>query len=135
METEATTARNPRILLWSSGNLRKTRQRLETNARGPPNKRTSVRKSMFAQGREVRNGCINRPTSAEDFQLPIPPATKPTMEEAFRMGLRSSQFVLCSNKEPCSYGPGPNIRLAHFLTFIKRKQSLRVERSYWPSFS
>jgi hypothetical protein len=93
METEPTTARNPRILPCSSVNLRKVRQRLETNARGPPNKTRSVTKSMFAQGIGVRNVGISRAMSAEDFQLPNPPATKPIVEDAFRRGLSSSQVV------------------------------------------
>ncbi|HEX9197315.1 MAG TPA: hypothetical protein VF906_05925 [Candidatus Bathyarchaeia archaeon] len=82
----------------SSVNLRKTRQRLETSARGPPNKRSSVEKSMFAQGTEVGNVGISKLTSARVFQLPIPPAIKPSMEDAFRSGLSSSQLDLGSNE-------------------------------------
>ena len=50
MDMEPTTERNPRILFCSSVNLRRTRNRLETNARGPPKKRSNVRNSILSQG-------------------------------------------------------------------------------------
>ena len=50
METEPIRERNPRISFWSSVSFRKMRQRLETNARGPPNNRKNVKNIMLAQG-------------------------------------------------------------------------------------
>jgi len=82
----------------SSVNLRKMRQRLETSARGPPNKRSSVEKSMFAQGTGVGNVGISKLTSARVFQLPTPPITKPRMDDAFRRGLSSSHRDLNSKE-------------------------------------
>jgi len=46
MEKEPIAERNPRILFWSSVNLRKIRQRLDTNAAGPPNRRSPIMMTM-----------------------------------------------------------------------------------------
>src|SRR3989441_13329589 len=75
----------------SSVNLRNTRHKLETNARGPPNRRNIMKKTTPAQGSGEMNVYIIRLMSEKLFQLPIPPTIKPTREDAFTSGVSSSQ--------------------------------------------
>src|SRR5207253_5417275 len=99
IETEPNKERKPRMSFCSSVNLRNTRHKLETNARGPPNRKNIMKKTTPAQGSGERNVYIIRLMSGKLFQLPIPPTIKPTMEDAFTSGVSSSQCDLGSNEE------------------------------------
>src|SRR5438034_11782218 len=99
MEAEPNKERKPRTSFCSSVDLRNTRHKLETNARGPPSRRNIMKKTTPAQGSGERNVYISRPINDKLFQLPILPTTKPTMEDAFTSGVSSNQCDLGSNEE------------------------------------
>ena len=82
----------------SSVNLRRKRHKLETSARGPPSRKNIMKKIMPPQGSGERNVYIIRPMNERLFQLPIPPMTKPRMEEALRSGRRFSHRDLRATK-------------------------------------
>ena len=83
----------------SSVNLRRKRHKLETSARGPPSRKNIMKKIMPPQGSGEKNVYIIRPMNDKLFQLPIPPTSKPTMEDAFTSGVSASQCDLGSNEE------------------------------------
>ncbi len=99
IDTAPIKERNARISFCSSANLRNTRHKLETNARGPPNRKNITKKTTPAQGSGERNMGLIRIMSEKLFQLPIPPTIKPRMEDAFTSGVSSSQCDLGSNEE------------------------------------
>jgi len=99
MEAEPNKERKPRTSFCSSVDLRNTRHKLETNARGPPNRKNIMKKTTPAQGSGERNMGPIRIMSEKLFQLPIPPTIKPRMEDAFTSGVSCSQCDLGSNEE------------------------------------
>jgi len=91
--------RKPRISFCSSVKTRSTRQSAEANARGPPNSRSIMTKTMTGQLIGEKNAAgSNRPMSEIVFQLPIPPTIKPRIEDAFTRGVSSSQRDLGTNE-------------------------------------
>src|SRR2546428_5697728 len=90
--------RKPRISFCSSVKTRSTRQSAEANARGPPNSRSIMTKTMTGQLIGEKNAAgSNRPMSQIDFQLPPPPMTKPRTDKPLRSGLSSNHQDLGSN--------------------------------------
>ena len=91
--------RKPRVCFCSSVRDRNTRQRLEKSAAGPPKSRNPMKKNnVYRPKGEEKTLIIPGPTSDRVFQLPIPPITRPRMEDTLRSGLSSSHRELNSNE-------------------------------------
>src|SRR2546425_12035220 len=90
--------RKPRISFCSSVKRRSTRQSAEANARGPPNSRSIMMKTMTGQLIGEKNAAgSDIPLREMGFQLPTPPGTKARRDRALRNGLRATHWGFGSN--------------------------------------